>query len=616
MKRTYIYKLGLLILSLFCVTNAFADDVKFSASAPSVVTNESQFRLTYTVNADGKNLHIPDIVDFDVLYGPSTSRSQSVSFVNGTSTSSLSISYTYTLMAKKEGTFTIPAATIEVKGTTYSSNAVTIKVIAADKSTQQSGSSSTSGQVSSEGTQTLTDNDLFILPLVTKTSVYEQECFLLTYKLYTKVDIRGFKDAKFPEFQGFFAQEIDLPQEKQFSVENYKGTTYRTVILKQTLLFPQKRGSLYVEPGNFDIVVRLKKQATRRRSFFDDYFDTYQDVNKSIKTKRIEIKVKSLPSGAPSSYANAVGNFKMNTIINSESVKTNEPITIKVTLSGNGNFKVVKNPEIKFPIDFETYDPKITNNYEPTTQGVTGSKTIEFLAIPRFAGDFVIPSVEWSYFNTETGRYQTLKTPEYNIKVEKGSNDSNASQSTIADFTNKETVKVLGKDIRFIQTDNYNVKPKEDLFLGSSAYWTWLSLIVLVSAGLFIFLLKKQDLESDAAYTKNKKAMKIARKRLKSAETSLKANDKKTFYENMLNAVWFYLSDKLNISLANLNKENLSNEMTNYGASEELTNNFINLLNDCEFARYAPSNEENSMEKMYNRALDLVENFENVKKRK
>ena len=323
-----------------------------------------------------------------------------------------------------------------------------------------------------------------------------------------------------------------------------------------------------------------------------------------------------MPSGAPSSYANAVGNFKMNTIINSESVKTNEPITIKVTLSGNGNFKVVKNPEIKFPIDFETYDPKITNNYEPTTQGVTGSKTIEFLAIPRFAGDFVIPSVEWSYFNTETGRYQTLKTPEYNIKVEKGSNDSNASQSTIADFTNKETVKVLGKDIRFIQTDNYNVKPKEDLFLGSSAYWTWLSLIVLVSAGLFIFLLKKQDLESDAAYTKNKKAMKIARKRLKSAETSLKANDKKTFYDNMLNAVWFYLSDKLNISLANLNKENLSNEMTNYGASEELTNNFINLLNDCEFARYAPSNEENSMEKMYNRALDLVENFENVKKRK
>ncbi len=586
-----------------------ANDITFKASAPSAVAMGEQFRLTYTVNAEAKDLRVQSMPDFEVLMGPSQSVSHSSSWVNGKSTSETTVSFTYILMPKKEGTFQIAPATVKVNGANYTSNGLTIKVLPEDKTAKSNASSAGEGNASSIG-----KDDFFIRMIVSDRDVYEQEGLLVTFKLYAARPC-NLSGAKFPDFAGFLAQEVELPEQKQWEKDSYNGRNYFTVTLKQTVLYPQRSGDIKIEAGEVDAVIPVATQR-KVRSIFDDFFDAYQEVNKKLTTAPVTIHVKALPSGKPASFSGAVGTFSMSSSINTNSLKANEAVTVKVTISGNGNLKLVKNPEVKFPSDFDIYDPKVDINSKTTTSGVSGTKTIEYMAIPRYAGDFEIPAVEFSYFDTKTNSYKTIKSEPYKLHVEKGEGGEGEAP-VIANFSNnKESVKFLGQDIRYLKTKGFRFDPRgEELFVGSLAYALWY-LIPLVLFIVFSILYRKQIKENaDVARVRNKKANKIAVKRLKNAGKLMKENKKEEFYEEVLRALWGYLSDKLNIPPADLTKDNIEAELTKYGVDEALMKEFMDILNTCEFARYAPSQASDAMDKLYSLTVDAIGKMENTIKK-
>ncbi len=616
MRKLIICILALLLT--FTGNATAANAITFVASAPNAVVSGEQFRLTYTANsADVRDFRIPEINGFEVLMGPTISNSRSISSVNGNTTKVVTVTYTYILMASKEGEYKMPAATAKIEGGNYTSNSLSIKVLPAEKgSAQASGNSggggSASSSSSSSGNNSVSSSTLFMRAIVSDNSVYEQEPLLVTYKLYSRVDISRLESAKFPEFDGFLAQEITLPDEKQWSLENFNGQNYRTVVLKQTLLFPQRSGKLTLRSGTFDVVARIANQA-RAQSIFDDFFSSYSEVNKTLSTPQVDIDVKPLPSGKPASFSGTVGDLKMTSSINSKVVKANESITLKIEFSGTGNLKLIKTPEVKFPADFDSYDPKIENNLKTTASSVSGKQSIEYLAIPRHSGDFTIPAVEFSYFDLKSNSYKTLTTPEYAIHVDPGAAGSETTVSS--SYTNKEDVKYLGKDIRYIQTGNFSVKKQGEYFFGTATYWLFY-IIPFILFVIFLFIYRKQASENaNIALMRNKKANKVASKRLKKAGLYMKENKKEAFYEETMRALWGYVSDKMNMPLSVLTKDNVGIELAKNGADQVFVNEFMDILNTCEFARYAPSNEEHAMDKLYERTVNVINKMESFIKR-
>lgn len=596
----------LFVLFLTVGVMAKAADVVFKAVAPNAVVMGQQFRLAYTVNAEAKasDLRIPELTDFDVLMGPSTSSSMSTQIVNGSVSSETSFTFTYILMPKKEGTFNIGPASIKVKGANYTSNALALKVLPPDKAAEASAGNG--GQTASIG-----KDDYFVRVEVSDRNVYEQEGFLVTFKLYA-ARMCGLNNAKFPEYEGFLAQEIEQ-KDPQWSQDHYNGRNYYTVVLKQTVLYPQRPGKLTIDSGKFDAVINIPTQR-KVRSIFDDFMDAYDKVQKVLVSSPVTIDVKPLPSGKPASFSGAVGNFTMTSDINSTNVKTNDAVTIKLKISGNGNIKLIKNPEVVFPNDFDIFDPKVETDLKTTTAGVSGSKTIEYMAIPRYAGDFEIPAIAFSYFDPKSGSYKTLKSDAYKLHVEQGEGGS-ATSPVVSNFSNKESVKYLGKDIRYLKVKDFNFIANNDIFFGSFMYY----MCYLVPAILFIvffFIYRKQVKEnSNIALVRTKKANKIAVKRLKNAGKLMKENKKEEFYDEVLRALWGYLSDKLNIPQASLTKDNVEIELAKYGVDDTLTKEFMDILNTCEFARYAPAQASDAMDKLYELTVDAIGKMENTIKK-
>ena len=607
MMRKYIF----LILMISASLQMFAkEEVTLRASAPEVVVNGDQFRLTYTVNSqDVKDFLAPQAKGFDVLMGPSRSQQSNTQIINGKVSSSRSITYTYILMAVSEGTFNIPSASIEVDGEKIFSNPLTIKVLPKDKedaNSNQGNSGISSRNQKSSGR--ITDNDLFVLATASKTKVHEQEAILVTYKAYTTVDLRQLL-GKMPDQQGFYVQEVELPTQKTFKLEHYKGRNYNTVVYRQYVLFPQKAGRLEIPAVTFDAVV------AQRVAVSDDPFEAffngggYVEVNKKIVAPKVVINVEPLPS-KPEGYSGGVGTFTMKSDISTTELKANEAVTIKLTISGTGNMKLVSAPEVKFPHDFEIYDPKIDDNYQLTADGLSGTKTIEYLAIPRHAGNFTIPPIEFKYFDIKSESYKTLKTDAYTLKVNKG-DGSSANQQVIADFTNKESVKVLGTDILFIKTGDSALMQKGKYFFGTTAYYLWY-IVPFVLFIVFVVIYRKQAVENaNVARVKTKKANKVATKRMKLAGKLLSENKVNEFYDEVLKALWGYISDKLNIPVSKLSRDNIEAELAGHGVSEELIKEFIGALSECEFARYAPGNQNEAMDKVYSASVDVISKMEN-----
>jgi len=607
-------KILLLTLLLLGATGSILADepVRLTASASSPVILDRPFQLVFTVNANGKDLRVPDLNNFEVLAGPFESRSSSYQIVNGKTSSSVSVSYTYTLQATKTGTFTIPPASIVVGGQKYTSNGLSVKVLPADdnssRQSQQGGQ-----QASPAAGKAISNDNIFIRTSVSKTNVYEQEAILVTYKLYTLVDVVQCINKKMPDFNGFMKQELEQDQNKQFSYENFNGKNYGTVVLYQVLLYPQRSGEILIDKATFEAVIRVQNK-TQVRSIFDDFFDSYTNVSKLIVAPASKINVRDLPANKPTGYNGTVGKFTLSSNISAQQVKANEAVTIKVNISGSGNMKLIKNPEIKFPDGFEVYDPKVNNNFKTSTSGLSGTKTIEYMFIPRHDGEYEIPAADFSYFDTQDRTYKTLRTSPYKLNVLKG--DGNSDNTVVGTFANKEDVKQLAKDIRFIETQPVKLYYETEPVFGSLLGWLLYLIPLVISTVLFFVFRKQAQVNSDLGLVKNKRANKLAQKRLKLAQKLLSEGKKDQFYEEVLKAVWTYLSDKLTIAVAELTKERVEAELSAKGVNNESISKFTDILNTCEFARYAPnSGQQEVMGNLYSDAIDAITNLEGIIKK-
>ncbi len=613
--KSQMRKISLIFFALSIALMGFADEVVFRAQAPKQVVVGRPFQITYTVNQRSRDLRAPEFTDFDVLSGPYTSTSSSTSFVNGKRTSSFEQTYTYMLMAQRAGTFTIGPATVKVDGENVQSNGVRIEVLPED----QQASTNTQPAQTSQSTQTSSSSsasseNIFVRTIASKTKVHEQEALLVTYKLYfANVDVTQLtNNTKLPEFTGFLKQDLEQG-EIQTELEHYNGRNYQTAVLYRTILYPQHSGDISIDPAKFEAVLRVQTQQ-RPRSIFDDFFGSYTNVTKMLTAPGVTIHVSALPGGKPAGFSGGVGKFTLTPSISQTELQTNDAVTIKLDISGTGNMKLLKTPAIDWPEGFEPYDPKVTNNFKTTTAGVSGTKSIEYLAIPRSAGEYTIPAVNFSYFDIDEKAYKTLSTPEYTIRVKRGAGSEHAEGETegqVISYTHKEDIKQLGSDIRYINTKQPSTNNKSHI-INTRFIWLWYVIPALIAIILLIVLRKQIKEAADINRVRYKRANKVAQKRLKAAAAALKANDKNTFYAAIETAAWSYLSDRLSIPTADLNKENIASLLAQKGVSEALINDVMNVLSTAEFARYAPST-DHAMDDLYTATTNLINNLEDQK---
>ncbi len=590
----------ILFFTLVCVTGLWANNVRFAVDGPRQVIQGQQFQLEYTLyNASGKDLKLPEFKGCKVLY-QGTSSGTSVSVVNGKVDRQTTETHVITLRAEKEGSYTFAPATISADGRTLSTNTWKLTVLPPDKASASSGRS---------GGQSSDNTTLFARLILSKSRIYEQEAVLATIKLYTQASGVQAENYSFPSFEGFVVQDIDLPQNTSFSLENYNGVNYKVAVLKQCLLFPQRTGKITITPGKFDFQVETYQLVNGPFG----PMRVPQGVSRSVSTNTTSVEVMPLPSGKPSSFMGGVGDFSLSSSISSTHVKANEAITLKLTIKGSGNLKYLKNPELQLPNDFDTYDPKVDVNVKASAGGVSGTRTVEYTTIPRFAGTFKIPAVEFSYFDIKSKSYKTLRTEAYEITVDKGAPGSGGK--TVTNFSNKEDLKLLNQDIHYIKLDKMNLVQTPTLYIDNWVYWLWYIVPALAFIVFVIINRKQAKANANVALMKNRKANKVASKRLKVAGKYLKNHDREHFYDEVLKAVWGYLSDKLGLPNSELTKDNVAAELEKYGASAELIAEFNDILGRCEFAQYAPSQTDEAMDELYTQTVEAIGKMENTVKK-
>lgn len=590
----------ILFFALVFAAGLWADNVRFAVDGPRQVIQGQQFQLEYTLyNTSGKDLKLPEFKGCKVLY-QGTSSGTSVSVVNGKVDRQTTETHVITLRAEKEGSYTFAPATISADGRTLSTNTWKLTVLPPDKASASSGRS---------GGQSSDNTTLFARLILSKSRIYEQEAVLATIKLYTQASGVQAENYSFPSFEGFVVQDIDLPQNTSFSLENYNGVNYKVAVLKQCLLFPQRTGKITITPGKFDFQVETYQLVNGPFG----PMRVPQGVSRSVSTNTTSVEVMPLPSGKPASFMGGVGDFSLSSSISSTHVKANEAITLKLTIKGSGNLKYLKNPELQLPNDFDTYDPKVDVNVKASAGGVSGTRTVEYTTIPRFAGTFKIPAVEFSYFDIKSKSYKTLRTEAYEITVDKGAPGSGGK--TVTNFSNKEDLKLLNQDIHYIKLDKMNLVQTPTLYIDNWVYWLWYIVPALAFIVFVIINRKQAKANANVALMKNRKANKVASKRLKVAGKYLKNHDKEHFYDEVLKAVWGYLSDKLGLPNSELTKDNVAAELEKYGASAELIAEFNDILGRCEFAQYAPSQTDEAMDELYTQTVEAIGKMENTVKK-
>jgi hypothetical protein len=604
MKKKY----SILLLLLLQVSLLFAADIKFTASVSKTeVGTTEQFEVTFTVNANGDRFTPPSFNGFLVVSGPNVSTSMSV--INGNASSSMA--YSYDLIAVKEGTYTIGPATIVVNGKKLSTNPIKIKAVKGQAVQQNNNAAAQSQNGPNNGVtmhQPGTDiaKSLFIKAVVDKSRVYLGEQITLTYRLYTRVPLVGSEPEKLPDLNGFYSQDIKNPdQNVHWRTETYKGVKYNVADMKQSILFPEHEGDITIDGMSMFFVVR---ESAASRDPFDQFFDSYNDVKYKIKSAPVVVHVKPLPqAGKPDGFGGAVGRFSISTGIDKKELKANEPLNYKIRISGTGNLKLLKPLSPEFPADFEKYDPKTVDTIAEKESGVSGSRLYTYLLIPRHEGNFNIDPVKFSYFDPSTGKYVTLPTKPFAIKVNKGLSESNVTAYSGAD---KQDVKMLNKDIRYIKIDGDDIIKKGEGFYGSGLYYSLLAFGPLLFLGALAYGKWDEKNNSDIVKVKSRKAGKIAAKHLASAQAQLSANNSKAFYENVFRGLYGYLSDKLNIAAADLNRERIATELKTRTLDEGLINELLDTLDLCDMARYAPVSGI-SEQQMFDKAKNMINDIEN-----
>ena len=621
MKR--IFRLLLFIACAVPMALWAQDDPTLTVSTKKQVMVGERFQVVFEANAEGKNFQAPSFNGFTVLGGPFTSTSSNFSMVNGSMSHTVKCTYTFALQANQEGNFHIGSASLNVKGTKVSSEPFDIKVIPDDGShaaPSGGGASSSQGQ-SQQNTNDpqVSGKDLFLRVIPSKKSAYVGEQVVLTYKLYTKVPVSSVSLSRMPSYAGFWTKDIsDNSGTLKQSSEYINGIEYTSAEVNKVVIVPQRSGKLTLDPMLLECIAQVRTERNNSRSmdpfdvFFNDPFFNRNIVNvkKELTSQSITLEVKNLPeNGKPASFAGAVGNYNFRSDIDKTELSTNEAVTITLTVSGTGNVELLQMPTPVFPPDFEVYDPKITTSTDVNSQGLTGTKKAEYLAIPCRAGSFTIPAIEFSYFNPSNESYQTLSSEPYEIQVEKGTGSDDGGGIFAS---NQEDIKYLGSDIRHIMTGNAHLKPMHTVFFGSAAYFVALLVLLALFIILLFVLKKREQLTQDTAANRNRKADKVARGRLKNAYQHLKAKDQEKFYVEMSQALWGYIADKLGIERSKLSMDTVSETMKGKNVPDELTQQFIDTLNSCEFARFAPGSAEEKMDDLYQRGIDVISKAEKV----
>jgi hypothetical protein len=595
----------IIFIPLFLPVPIRAQDVSVTAEGPRVVELGEQFVVNFSVNAKPSNFQAPDMKDFYVLSGPNQSTSQNFQYINGKATHSLTVTFTYYLQATKTGTFIIPPVLVTVDKKDYTSNSLAIEVVGSQNQPK------TEPQEETPSAQTqVPDEELFVRVVADKSSVYQGEHIIATLKIYTRLSISGFGSSDMPDFAGFWTKEIETPTQINLQRENVGGVIYNTGVIRKVILFPQKTGEITISPFKLETYVR--QQIKTPRSIFDDFFGpSYQDVPKMLTSKPVIITVKPLPADKPAGFSGAVGTLSIESEIDKTQVATNDAVTIKLKVKGNGNLNLIEAPKIDFPPDFDNFDPKVTSNITNSVSGQTGSKTFEYLIIPRHAGNYRIPPVVFSYFDLNRKQYQTLTTSEFKISVAKGSEEGSVA---VMSGLSKEELKILGSDILFIKSGPFKIYPAGKIMFGTFPFYGLYAGSFIIF--LAIVLIRRAHIRKiqNEELVRNRKANKVAKERLRQASAHLKQNKTEAFYESILKAIWGYLSDKLNIPLSELSREIVGKALAMHITESALVDDLLNLIDICEMARFAPSADTQAMDKVYSDSVRLISKLEqNIK---
>ena len=599
----------LLVVSLMMITWAVSAQT-LTANAPSQVQNGENFRLTYTVNtSNASDFRIGEIPEaLEIITGPYTSEQSNFQMVNGHTSSSSSITYTYILCANKNGSFTIPAARVHANGKTITSNPLKVtvsgKAAGTGNAPKMHDDYDDRPQMRAAGTP-ISGSDLFIKVSANKQRVHEQEPILLTYKVYTLVDLTQL-EGKMPDLTGFHSQEVKMPQQKSFHIESVNGRNYRCVTWSQYVMYPQMTGDLEIPSITFNGTVIQQNRNVDPFEAFLNGGSGYVEVKRSIKAPGLKIHVDPLPK-RPDNFSGGVGKFNISGQLNKTEVKANDPITVRVVVGGVGNLKLIKQPVVNFPKDFDKYDPKVTDKTKLTANGVEGNMIYDFLAVPRNQGKYTIPPVEFTYYDVAANAYKTIKTQAFELEVEKG--DGNGG--TAVDFTDEKN-----QDIHAIKTGKVVRKDAASLFFGSASYWIVLALLLAAFIALMIIFRRRAIENADIVKMRGKKANKVANKRLRAAHKLMVAGKQGEFYDEVLRALWGYMGDKLNIPVSELSHDNIADKLAEHHVDEQTVASFIEALDECEFERYAPGDAAGNMNKTYESAATAIEKIEEVMKKK
>ncbi len=595
----------LILLVLFSCSVILKAETEFTASvSKNPVAVGEQFQVSFALNGNGRNFRPPSFKGLSVLSGPSQSTNMQI--INGNF--SRKLTFSYILTADKTGEYIIGPATIKSGGNKIKSNSIKLKVVKGSSSQGQKPGQQSIDQQAND----IIKKNLFIRVSVSKTNVYRGQQLVATYKLYVHPELTLLNNSmsRNPTFKGFWKNEIDYSN-KNWAAESVAGVNFRTIILKKVLLLPQQTGKLQIDPMEMEFDVRLAVQNNRRRrDIFDDFFGrgSYKDFKYTAKSKAVTINVKPLPENPPLSFDGAVGRLKMEAWLDREQTVVNDPVTLKIKISGKGNLKLIDPPDIEFPPGIDSYDPKTADNISSKRTTMSGNVIFEYLLIPRNAGEYKINPIEFTYFDLDKKEYVTKTSETFIIKVAKG---EGGEAGTIITGVNKESVQYLGKDIRFIKTAPIALAKNNELFFGSYAFWSLLGSPLI----LFIFLLlwkkRTEELNKNQVLLRTRKATKAAKKRLSVAKSNMNGKSSDKFHDEITKGLWGYLGDKLAIPAADLTKDSVRAVLIEKGIEEAKVERFLDVIDECEFARYSQSAGESSeMSRIYDDAVEVIGDLE------
>ncbi len=616
-------KIFIISIIIFTSIFSYADGIKFTAkSAPKAGVGQN-FQVQFAINQKPTALRLGDYTGLKLINGPSVSTSQNISIVNGSYTQENTYTYTYTFQAANTGKFTIAGASATVNDEEYTSNSVSVEI---QKDPVQNnnrrktnnydpwadfynmmGSGNNTNNANTQPKE-ITGDDLFVKVFVNKTNLYKGESLIATVKIYAKVDLVGFEDIKLPKFDDFYAEEIETPDRINLVHENYNNQVYNVGLIKKYILYPRVSGDIKIEPCKIDCQVRQPVQSGNRRSAFG-YYET---ASKSISSQAINVHVNQLPQ-SPDSFSGAVGNFNLKMTQSEDTVLVNDAVSIRFTVSGNGNFNMVETPKITWPKEFEVYEPIAEQNTKVNANGLNGTKSWEYTIIPRYPGIFKLGTVDFTYFDTKNKQYKTIKSDKIVVAVKKDKNDTDFGENSY-NYTQKNVDYITEDDIRFV---NYNsLKLKQNYVpISKSVSFIWFFILpFIIFISITIVLRKKIKENSNLALVKQRKAGKTSQKRLKKAKKYMVQNLNTEFNKEIISALWGYCSDKLEVPVAELTKDRISDILDKKNINQDIITNLLEVIDKCEFAHFAPASAETELNYIYSEATKIIETLEqNIK---